>query len=257
MKYQVFVSAVIATIFAFAAETQPQPKQKRVKDMTPEEYAKYHLEVQARRLKRTGGYVVRPGSQKGKIVFYNAQKLVPAEKLDENVKMLARETKYNIVMSEGEKILQNDAPDAMKKLGADIAVFIVEDESSPLMSIMVPDSGFAIVNASAVCKGARNDVFRAARLKKAMLRAFYCAAGAMNSQYPASMTSSIRTAQDLDRLLDDPPMDVFGRTVDNLTTLGVTQEERSTYLRACRAGWAPAPTNDIQKAIWDSTHQKK
>ena len=28
----------------------------------------------------------------------------------------------------------------------------------------------------------------------------------------------------------------------------------STYKKACQEGWVSAPTNDIQKAIWDKVH---
>jgi hypothetical protein len=36
--------------------------------------------------------------------------------------------------------------------------------------------------------------------------------------------------------------------------LGVLPAQRATYLKACEEGWAPAPTNDVQKAIWDKVH---
>ena len=28
----------------------------------------------------------------------------------------------------------------------------------------------------------------------------------------------------------------------------------ATYKRACREGWAPTPTNDVQRAIWEKVH---
>ena len=30
-----------------------------------------------------------------------------------------------------------------------------------------------------------------------------------------------------------------------------------TYRQACIEGWAPAPTNDVQKAIWEKVHSEK
>jgi hypothetical protein len=32
---------------------------------------------------------------------------------------------------------------------------------------------------------------------------------------------------------------------------GIPQLERTTYRLAVKEGWAPAPTNDIQRAVWD------
>ena len=29
---------------------------------------------------------------------------------------------------------------------------------------------------------------------------------------------------------------------------------RTVYRKACEEGWAPQPTNDVQKAIWDKVH---
>ena len=37
--------------------------------------------------------------------------------------------------------------------------------------------------------------------------------------------------------------------------LGVRPAIYDTYDRACQEGWAPAPTNDVQKAIWDEVHE--
>ena len=31
----------------------------------------------------------------------------------------------------------------------------------------------------------------------------------------------------------------------------ITPVPRTTYRRACYEGWAPAPTNEFQKAIWE------
>ena len=35
---------------------------------------------------------------------------------------------------------------------------------------------------------------------------------------------------------------------------GIQAFVSDTYKNACEQGWAPAPTNDIQKAIWDKVH---
>lgn len=116
------------------------------------------------------------------------------------------------------------------------------------------DDGWAIVNAKAVTEGARNDTFKAARLRKEMIRAFYSIAGSLNSNFPNSVMRSIRSPKDLDKLRDVIPVDVHVRTIENLKTIGVTPTQITTYLQACKLGWAPASTNDIQKAIWNKVH---
>ena len=38
---------------------------------------------------------------------------------------------------------------------------------------------------------------------------------------------------------------------------GLASAKRVAYKKACQEGWAPAPTNDIQKAIWDKVMAEK
>ena len=46
--------------------------------------------------------------------------------------------------------------------------------------------------------------------------------------------------------------------VDNyiayLRAIGVKPAEKTTYRKACHEGWAPPPTNEVQKAIWEQIH---
>ena len=61
--------------------------------------------------------------------------------------------------------------------------------------------------------------------------------------------------EDLDDHVDARlPVDVIARFAPNLKPFGVTPALMVTYRKACTEGWAPAPTNDIQKAIWEKEH---
>ena len=46
---------------------------------------------------------------------------------------------------------------------------------------------------------------------------------------------------------------VYG-TMENLKSLGVTPMEVTTCRQVCRLGWAPAPANEYQKAVWEELH---
>jgi hypothetical protein len=37
--------------------------------------------------------------------------------------------------------------------------------------------------------------------------------------------------------------------------MGVTPTLVAHYRQACKQGWAPAPTNDVQRAIWNKVHE--
>ena len=42
----------------------------------------------------------------------------------------------------------------------------------------------------------------------------------------------------------------------NAEEIGMAQKMHATYRVACSQGWAPAPTNDIQKSIWVEVHSE-
>jgi len=63
------------------------------------------------------------------------------------------------------------------------------------------------------------------------------------------------TMRDLDHAEENVPIDMVDFYVTYLKALGVKPAEKTTYRKACREGWAPAPTNEVQQAIWDKVHQ--
>ena len=50
------------------------------------------------------------------------------------------------------------------------------------------------------------------------------------------------------------PVDVIKRFGPYLEGYGVNPEKIVSYRKACEEGWAPQPTNDFQKAVWDDVH---
>jgi hypothetical protein len=61
--------------------------------------------------------------------------------------------------------------------------------------------------------------------------------------------------EDLDSVQEFIPIDMERRWTDYLANLGVKPAHIRTYKQACKEGWAPAPTNEYQKAIWDKVHE--
>ena len=43
----------------------------------------------------------------------------------------------------------------------------------------------------------------------------------------------------------------------NLRRFGIKPYYRCSYKAAVKQGWAPAPTNEVQKAIWDAVKARK
>ena len=66
---------------------------------------------------------------------------------------------------------------------------------------------------------------------------------------------TVMKSEDLDKLLTDGfTFDMASSINENLQALGMHPERKVPYIKAVKEGWAPAPTNDIQKAIWDKVH---
>ncbi len=45
---------------------------------------------------------------------------------------------------------------------------------------------------------------------------------------------------------------IMGTMLNQAKALDIPFARRTTYKQAVKEGWAPAPTNDIQRAVWDS-----
>jgi hypothetical protein len=207
-----------------------------------------------RGMKRYGGIIQVPNSQKGKIVIVNAQRKLPLSNIRAGMDEFAQTLKFRVEFVDGEPTTSEKASADMEKIGADVAVFIQENPESKVTILSAPEQRWTILNASAINADARSDEFAAARIRKELMRGFLCAAGTMNSQYQGSIMAAIREPKDLDKMLEAAPVDAIQRAIESLKVYDVTPQEMSTYKKACQEGWAPAPTNEYQKAVWDKVH---
>ena len=198
-------------------------------------------------LKNTGGFLLKPGSQLGEITFLDCQSGISKLLIEDVANYFTRVTKFKISIRDGNFKL-NDI-----KIVGSASIFIIHDKDLPSI-LVAPESRWAVVN-TAMISDKDGVKFYNARVQKELSRAFAFLCGATNSQYPRSLTRGIVKHSDLDKNPDyELPADVIGRFTPYMATLGVTPAIKSTYKKACREGWAPAPTNEYQKAIWDKVH---
>ena len=217
--------------------------------VSPEELAARKAERQAEVDRRTGGRIVKPGTQQGEIVYANCQSRIPKAWIDESIAYFSRETKFKISYRDG-SAFDLKSP----KIEGNATLFIIDDEGLPAI-LVAPENRWAFVNAAQIAKETRPAFFEA-RAKKELSRGFAYLCGAANSQYPQALTRGIVSQSDLDRNVDfNLPVDVLQRFRGYMETLGVRPAIVSTYKKACREGWAPAPTNEYQKAIWEETRK--
>ena len=203
---------------------------------------------------KAGGLVGKPNSSKGKIVFINTQSEMDEANISGAISSLGEIIAKYAVASE------KDTPDkalALKaKHKADIAVIIVAEDDSPAL-LAAPEESWSVVNVRALKKNLKSDAalekFFDSRCRKEIMRGFVCAAGGMGSSFPGNIMN-VAKVEDLDLCDEFVPFDKVGVVKQHLKNTGVTPVRYATYRIACREGWAPAPTNDVQKAIWDKVH---
>lgn len=204
--------------------------------------------------RKRGGDIERPDSFKGKVVFVDTQDKVPHSAVAQAAKTLCEATECNIL---AEKSEAGKPTDLMKKLGATIVVVVVDDEASPAM-LLAPEDHWGVVNVSKLVgdlptEKAKNR-FIGTRTTKEVIRAFSLLCGGGSSQFNGNMMNAA-TLRQLDTTVDTIPVDMIDYYQRYLKEFGVTKREITNYKTACKEGWAPAPTNDVQKAIWDRYHE--
>ena len=199
-----------------------------------------HRNIPEAMLKKTGGIVERKGQ--GKVVIVNCQSRIAESLIKERTDRLARLLKCAFEVRKG--AWEISAPNAAD---ANIAIYIVDDPKLP-MSLVAAESGWGVVNAVGLESGER--------FSRQLTRVFALTAGAMCSINIHSPMQPVSKVEDLDKLLSDNIMpDMIDSIRHNMKARGITQNTVSSYLRACEQGWAPAPTNEFQKAIWDKVHE--
>lgn len=202
----------------------------------------------------SGGRLERVGSQKGKIAFIDTQKAMSEREIRTVINALTGEYTYNVAY---EKVDPGDDYAAMKKAsGADFAIIIIDDEKK-VASLVAPDDRWCMVNIAHVGQGlkseAAKDKFLASRRRRQLMRIYALGAGGGRSSFPGNI-ADVTSVTELDLTPEQLPVDVAERNFKFLKSIGVTSKVYTTYRKACMEGWAPAPTNDLQKAIWDEVH---
>lgn len=240
------VSILVA--FSLSSFAEKPPFDINEKPKTEEERQIRKAWFEKKQLEHTGGFIVRPGTQAGEIVYVNCQNRADRKWIDESVDYFKKQTKFNITVKEGGVFNL-----ANPKIEGNASLFIVDDAALPPI-LLAPESRWAMVNIASLTTN--KPVFFEARVKKALTRGFALLCGASNSQYPLCLTGGITGPAGLDKCIDlRLQADVLSRFPSYMAAFGVRPASISTYRQACKEGWAPAPTNEVQTAIWNRVHE--
>lgn len=195
--------------------------------------------------RQSAGFLEKKDAQKGRIAIVNNQTKVAASDIEAAVKVICDQTKCNAAIGSAE--------------GAQVVVELVDNETAPVLAAY-PEDYKATVNVGKLSQGLKGDAvakFLPGRAQRELLRAFCFACGAGGSQYPDNIMA-IGKVSDLDLIKElFIPGDTAFACQSRLKNVGVTPKLIVPYARAVMEGWAPAPTNDVQKKVWQVIKERK
>lgn len=192
--------------------------------------------LREKRLQKTGGIVMKEG--KGKVLFVNAQSKFPETDIAKRVTGLRGQLKVNMELRRGDWKFNAPIPS-----DASIVLYIVDDKTLP-MSLVAMEAKWGVVNVAPLTTQRQFD--------RELLRAAIATFSGFTSQYKVSPMQTIQRPEDLDALVGDAlTVDAALSMRRNFENIGITQSRMTSYRKACQEGWANAPTNTYQKAVWD------
>lgn len=238
--------SVLSLVSAVAVAAQTKESAPK-KSMTPEE-----IRANKERIyQKTGGFIVKPGI--GHLSVVNCQKVCSLAS-SETVRQRMQEA-IRVAVKYYDNSYAFDfatVADQVRAVGGKGALFIVDDPKLP-MTLYSPEQRWGLMNVAPLKKGNPSPSKLDKRFRKLYIRAFCTAFGGGASKYPISPSKAIFSVEELDAFADkdDFCVDTVMAMRQFIPRLGITEERRSTYRRACLEGWAEMPTNAVQKAIWN------
>ena len=225
-----------ALVGAYVVEGTP----KKVR--TPEEEAAWQAERARRFYVRNGGFVVQPQAEKKCVALVNVGGVADPAALED-------------VASGIKSFFQFPAMVTGTRPSNAGVVIEFKDDNTPAVLLTAPENGFATVNVRLLKADGPDGEKLKARFVKEAWRAFVYLLGGGNDTQPGCLMKPVSSLASLDGLSSATPCPMMANAVANGAAMfGIRPERTVTYRQACQEGWAPAPTNDVQKAIWDKVH---
>lgn len=124
--------------------------------------------------------------------------------------------------------------------------------------LTAPDSRWALVNLTPLKADNPKEEKLAHRVEFVAQRAFGILMGAAWTAQGISVMMPAKDLAELDAIRGQVmPPDCHFPVIAYCDLRGVAKGGTAPYRKACMEGWAPAPTNDIQKAIWEEVKARK
>lgn len=134
-------------------------------------------------------------------------------------------------------------------------VYIYAEQGAPSLSVF-PEDVIGCINITALAAKDEN-VFEE-RLQKEIFRAFGLVLGGYFMPQMPCVLEPVYSVEALDTVRSKSLAPIrFNGIIKSASQLDIPVLRSMPYSIAVKQGWAPPPTNDIQKAIWDRAHEDK
>lgn len=198
-------------------------------------------------MRQTGGFVVSPVQGRG-IKFIKIGDNIPTgivESVSATVRAKLRFATLVVDGKAGEKYM----PDAT----AGAVVIVKDDASCPLTVVTAHEQGWASLNIAPLRADNPSDEKLRRRIMQEMCRTVIYMLGGGNNRMPSCVMKAVVNLKDLDDIKGNWVCpEPFVYISESARKLGIEQAKMVTYRKACIEGWAPAPKNEYQKAIWET-----
>ena len=248
---KIIMSSLI--IFCFIANAQIQPPPVPGANMGPRvKSSRIDANTRSNMIAKAGGMIQRPNTDSAQFVIVNAQRQLASQVASDAVGRLQRfllfpfEVRQADASASPRELVAKTLAD--KKAAAVIVLCQAKEEPAILVA---PEARWAIINVEALEKGASKEVHEA-RVRKEIARAFGYIMGTAHSSMDGCVMKPVLRVQDLDVInVETISPESLNKVLAQAKLLGIQPARMSTYRKAVEEGWAPMPTNAIQKAVWD------
>ena len=215
-------------------------------------------------LDQFGGEISLWPENHGSFRFVNRQDAVASALFEKPIARLANDFSIDISLLDGCPHKESQfapldirkIPAALKGLGAKGGVWIVNDPALPL-TLSATEDGWGVLNVAPILADSPDSTKLAMRITKIVYRLFASLNGIGDStMMPACVMKPAVGLVGIDRLVCATySPEANSKITTYLALSGYKTRKTGTYYDACEEGWAPAPTNAVQKAIWEKVHQ--
>jgi hypothetical protein len=213
--------------------------------------------ARAAMLAHSGGIVAMAPSGPS-ILFLNTQKQTPEAEIravTDTISSLLRLSLKVATQETTDPIAE--AAKAMADTNVAGVVVIAELPGQPAL-LIAPENRWALVNCAPLGGKGVSSELRNERVRKEIWRAFGYLMGAGNSNSENCLMRGVRSTADLDALkMKSLSLEPFGKIMSQAKIMGMVPTRMTSYRKAIEEGWAHAPTNDTQKAIWNEVKSGK